>query len=130
MTYRTLKGVEKQLDYIMTDRKHYCWSRDAEANDMIHMRSDHSCVMARFAIPEKKRKARLSEVTPGETDENTKDEELFGQMCEDGFEARYKDLEQEVKDAEPTVKKQKAAATKAAVAVEFDSTATRTGTLC
>ena len=32
-------------------------------------------------------------------------------MCEDGLEARYKDLEQEVKDAEP-VKKQKTVATK------------------
>ena len=54
VTYHTQKGVEKQLDCNLTDRKHYCWSRDAEATDMIHMGSDHRCVMARFAIPEKK----------------------------------------------------------------------------
>ena len=70
------KGVEKQLDYILTDKKHYCWSRDAEANDMRHMRSDHRCVMARFAIPAKaKKKTRLSETTPRETDERKRGKE-------------------------------------------------------
>ena len=49
VTYRTAKGVEKQMDYIITDR--YSWSRDAEANDIIHMGSDHKCVMANFVIP-------------------------------------------------------------------------------
>ena len=39
---------------IMTDRKHYCWIKDAEANDMIHMGSEHRCVMAKFEIPPKK----------------------------------------------------------------------------
>ena len=34
VTYHTPKGAKKQLDYIMTDRKHYCWSKDAEANDV------------------------------------------------------------------------------------------------
>ena len=57
VTYRTSKEVEKQLDYILTDRKHYHWSRDAEANDTIHMGSDHRCVMARFINPEEKNKA-------------------------------------------------------------------------
>ena len=33
-----------------------------------------------------------------------KKEDLADQTCEDGFEARYKDLEQEVKDAEPVKK--------------------------
>ena len=47
---RTPKGVEKQLDYILVDRKHKCCSRDAEANDMIHMGSDHTSVMAQFVI--------------------------------------------------------------------------------
>ena len=36
-TYRTPKGVEKQLDCILVNKKHYRWSRDAEANDMIHI---------------------------------------------------------------------------------------------
>ena len=56
VTYRTTKGVEKQLDYIMTDKKHYSWSRDAEANDTRHMGSDHRCVMAKFVIPVKAKK--------------------------------------------------------------------------
>ena len=51
VTYHTSKGGKKQLDYILTDRKHYCWSKDADANDMIHMGSDHRCVMAKFEIP-------------------------------------------------------------------------------
>ena len=51
VTYCTSKDVGKQLDYILTDRKHYKWSRDAEASDTIHMGSDHRCVMARFEIP-------------------------------------------------------------------------------
>ena len=56
VTHHTPKGVEKQLDYILTDKKHCCWSRDAEANDMIHMGSDHRCVMAKFEIPVKTRR--------------------------------------------------------------------------
>ena len=62
-TYRTPKGVEKQLDYILVDKKHYCWSTDAEANDMIHMGSDHRCVMARFVIPAKTKKKPLHSET-------------------------------------------------------------------
>ena len=67
-TYRTPKGVEKQLDCILVDKKHCCWSRDAEANDMIHMGSDHRCVMATFVIPAKAKKKPLhSETTPKRT---------------------------------------------------------------
>ena len=36
----TPKGVEKQLDYIMINRRYLSCSRDAEANVMIHMGSD------------------------------------------------------------------------------------------
>ena len=50
VTYTTPKGAEKQLDYILVDRKHLSYSRDAEANDMIHMGSDHTSVMAQLAI--------------------------------------------------------------------------------
>ena len=35
--YRTPKGTVKKLDFILVDRKHIHCSRDAEANDMIHM---------------------------------------------------------------------------------------------
>ena len=39
---------------VPNDRKHYPWSRDAEANDTIRMGSDHRCVMAKFEISNKK----------------------------------------------------------------------------
>ena len=47
-TFISPKGNEKQIDYILTKRhlKHM----DAEANNMIHMGSDHRCVMAIFTI--------------------------------------------------------------------------------
>ena len=50
-TYRTPKGAEKQLDYILVIRKYLRWSKDAEANDTIHMESDHRSVIAQFVIP-------------------------------------------------------------------------------
>ena len=55
-TYRTPKGAEQQLDDILAHRKYLRWSKDAEANDMIHMGSDHWSVMAQFVIPEKRKK--------------------------------------------------------------------------
>ena len=57
-TYYTSKDVGKQLDYILSDKKHYKWSRDAEACDTIHMGSDHRCVAARFEIPNDKEKGK------------------------------------------------------------------------
>ena len=49
------KGKEKQIDYILTKRRYLRNAKDAEANDMIHMGSDHRCIMASFLIntPEK-----------------------------------------------------------------------------
>ena len=47
-TYRSLGWTEKQIDYILIKRQHMKYSRDAEANDMIHMGSGHRCVMATF----------------------------------------------------------------------------------
>ena len=54
------KGNEKQIDYILTKRRYLRNVKDAEANDMIHMGSDHRCVMATFLIntPEKKTNVR------------------------------------------------------------------------
>ena len=43
VTYRTTKGVEKQLDCIMTDRKHNSWSHDAEDNDSAHGKRPKMC---------------------------------------------------------------------------------------
>ena len=44
------KGKEKQIDYILNKRRYLRNVKDAEANDMIHMGSDHRCVMATFLI--------------------------------------------------------------------------------
>ena len=44
------KGNEKQIDYILTKRRYLRHNKDAEANDTIHMGSDHRCVMATFTI--------------------------------------------------------------------------------
>ena len=54
------EGKEKQIDYILTKRRYLRNVKDAEANDMIHMGSDHRCVMATFLIktPEKNTHAR------------------------------------------------------------------------
>ena len=83
---------------------------------MTHMGSDHRCVMAKFEIPVKtKRKTLPNKATSGKIGGNAIKEDLADQTCEDGFEARYKDLEQEVKDAEP-VKKKKTAAKRTAAA--------------
>ena len=42
-TYRSPKGNEKQIYYIIIKRRHLKYNKDAEANDMIHMGSDHRC---------------------------------------------------------------------------------------
>ena len=40
--YRSPEGNEKQIDHIITKRRHL--NKDAEANDMIHMGSDHRLI--------------------------------------------------------------------------------------
>ena len=52
-TFRSANGKEKQLDYTLTSRRHLKFSKDAEANDMLHMGSDHRSAMAQFVIPAK-----------------------------------------------------------------------------
>ena len=54
------KGKEKQIDYILTKRRYLKNVKDAETNDMIHMGSDHRCVMTTFLIdiPERKNNVR------------------------------------------------------------------------
>ena len=49
-TFISPKGHEKQIDFILTKRRYLKYNKDAEANDMIHMGSDHRCVMATFMI--------------------------------------------------------------------------------
>ena len=54
-TYRSPKGTEKQIDYILIKRRHLKYNKDAEAKDTNHMGNDYRCVMATFVIntPEK-----------------------------------------------------------------------------
>ena len=92
VTYHTPKNGKKQLHYILTDRKHYYWSKHAEANDRIDMGSDHRCVMAKFEIPKEKRKRRRTKAPPTDREKDA---------CEDEHEIMYKGFEQEVKEAEP-----------------------------
>ena len=58
VTYCSPKNEKKQLDYILLDKKHMAWSRDAESTDILHMGSDHRCVMAKFEITAKEKKGK------------------------------------------------------------------------
>ena len=49
-TFTSPKGNVKQIDYMLTKRRYLRYNKDAEANDMIHMGSDHKCVMSTFTI--------------------------------------------------------------------------------
>ena len=75
MTLVTPKNGEKQLDYILTDSKHYSWSKDAEANDKVHTGSDHRCVMAKFEIPKERGKPRHSKTPATERGGDISDDE-------------------------------------------------------
>ena len=94
VTYCTSKEVKKQQDYILTDRKHYKWSRDAEASDTIHMGSDHRCVTARFEIPQEKEQGKPRKTKAPVTEQQS-------EKSEDEKQQMYLDLEQRVKEAEP-----------------------------
>ena len=61
------------------------------------MGSDHRCVMAKYEIPKDKSKPRHTKAPKGERESET---------CEDGNEQKYRDLEQEVKEAEPGTSKE------------------------
>ena len=56
--YRSPKNDETQLNYVLVDQQHQSWSRDAESTDILHMGSDHRCVMAKFEIAKEKAKGK------------------------------------------------------------------------
>ena len=58
-TFTSPKGNEKQIDFILTKRSYLRYNKDAEANDMIHMGSDHRCVMATFTITTPKKDGHI-----------------------------------------------------------------------
>ena len=89
-TFYTSKNVGKQLDYILSDKKHYKWSRDAEACDTIHMGSDHRCVKARFEIPNDKEKGKPRKTKAPSTEQKS-------EKSDDEKQQKYLDLEQRVK---------------------------------
>ena len=86
------KKVEKQPDYILTDKKHYSWSRD----DTWAVTTD----VLRLSLKFRRTKENL--VTP-----RRQCCEREREPCEDGNEQKYRDLEQEVKEAEPGTSKAK-----------------------
>ena len=63
------RGKEKQIDYILTKRRYLSNVKDAEVIDMIHMGSDHRCIMATFLIntPEKNTHVRREDKKRGRT---------------------------------------------------------------
>ena len=89
------KGKEKQIDYILTKRRYLRNVKDAEANDMIHMGSDHRCVMATLLInmPEKKinvRRGNTKHETTVYTEHKEKARKNNIEMSE--LEKRYQDV--------------------------------------
>ena len=67
-TFVSPKGKEKQIDHTLTEKRYLRNVNDAEVNDMIHMGSDHRCVMATILVnmPEKKINVRRG-ITKRET---------------------------------------------------------------
>ena len=100
------KRKEKQIDYILTKRRYLRNVKDAEANDMIHMGSDHRCVMATFLIntPEKNTHVRRED-KKHETNVNVEHKRKAKNINieKSELEERYQDI---------VVKKKKAAAKK------------------
>ena len=86
VTYRSPKNEEKQLDYVLLDKKNITWSRDAESTDILHMGSDHRCVMAKFEITAKEVKGKPRKPkAPMEKRQN--------ETNEDGKQQEYLDIE-------------------------------------
>ena len=103
VTYRSPKNDEKQLDYILLDKKLLSWSRDAESTDILHMGSDHRCVIAKFEITAKEVKGKPRQ-------SNAPVEERQNETKEDGKQQKDLDIEQEVKETELKKKKTEVAA--------------------
>ena len=104
------KGKEKQIDYILTKRRYLRNVKDAEANDMIHMGSDHRCVMATFLIntPEKNTQVRR-ENKKHETNVNVehKKEAKNTNIEKSELEERYQDIIVTIKKSRRQKKKMK-----------------------
>ena len=98
----SLHKGKKQSDYILTKRRYLRNVKDAEANDMIHMGSDHRCVVATFMITmfgknihikNKKKTRRLSMMNA------TKQKNISIEMPE--IEKRYQEIVDTLKKPPP-----------------------------
>ena len=58
--FRSASGKDKQLDDVLSDKRSRRYCTDAEANDMIHLGSDHRSVTAHFQFPCGKKKGALN----------------------------------------------------------------------
>ena len=101
-TYISPKGNEKQIDYIMIKRRHLKYNKYAEANDMIHMGSDHRCVMATLVINTPKKKMAHHETNKDKlrtTKQNNRKQtdKKIGEE-EATFGRRYEDIIQKIKE--------------------------------
>ena len=104
-TYKTPKGAEEQLDYILIDRKPMRCCKDTEANDMIRMGSDHRSVMAQFVIPANDTNVMKSAKKTGDTSQLNEGTKL-GEISR--LEERYQEHETGVmKKGDPVEAEQK-----------------------
>ena len=58
--FRSASGKDKQLDYVLIDKRSRRYCTDAEAIDMIQLGSDHRSVTAHFRFPCGKQKGGLN----------------------------------------------------------------------
>ena len=103
------KGKEKQIDYILTKRRYLKNVKDAESNDMIHMGSDHRCVMATFLIntPEKNN-ARKGNTKHEKTMHAEQEDEAKENKSEKSeLEKRYQEIIVTIKKKPPPKKEKK-----------------------
>ena len=127
VTYHTSKNVAKHLDYILVDRKHYSRSRDAEANDTIHMGSAHRCIMAKFDIPKEKGKPRHTKApeTHHENDEhegeNEKKKRTRARSQRGGTREKKDNSANEAKDPKEEAVQHEANLDEAVVRIESDA---------
>ena len=99
---------EKQIDYILTRRRYLRNVKDAEANDMIHMGSDHRCVTATFMINMREKKINVRrENTKHETTVYVEHEEKAknNNIEMSDLEKRYQDIIVTIKKPPPKKKK-------------------------
>ena len=91
-TFISPKGKEKHIDYVLTKRWYLRHAKDAEANHMIHMGSDHRCVMATFTINVHERNIHIKNTRKHDTMEHDEREQ-----AEQNIEAVKPELEKNTK---------------------------------